>query len=69
MKKHRLLWFWVRKLVTLFYKKEHFWVTGWKVNDTTSIQIISQEDTDEYHRKGIEKVKKYHEANPQGGIT
>lgn len=56
MKKNKILWTLVRRLTTLYYKKTHFWVTGWRVDSATSIHIISEEETPDYHRKGVKKV-------------
>ena len=50
----------IKKLATLYYKRTHFCVWTWGIDDRTDIAILSEEVMDGYTRYGLKDIPHTH---------
>ena len=42
-----------KKSVTALYKRTHFWVFSWGLDENTDLYLMSEESYHDYHRFGV----------------
>lgn len=46
-----------KKSVTALYKRTHFWVFSWGLDENTDLYLMSEESYHDYHRFGVSEEK------------
>ena len=48
-----------KKSVTALYKRTHFWVFSWGLDENTDLYLMSEESYPDYHRFGMRKAIRF----------
>ena len=64
---NRFIWWIVKKLITLMWKREHFFVHSWGVDEHVDIYVITEESYLDKHRVGLHE-EIYKEQDHENGL-
>lgn len=54
---NKVIWWIVKKLIILMWKREHFFVHSWGVDEHVDINVITEESYLDKHRFGLREEK------------
>lgn len=54
---NKVIWWIVKKLITLMWEREHFFVYSWGVDEHVDLYVMSEESYSDRHRFGLHEEK------------